>query len=66
MDRKMLEYHNLLSIAVSTAQYAAAFVREASGGVTDTDGSQDVIKHDSIVAGNPKINEWLLNKLEAA
>lgn len=41
-------------------------VREAGGVVTDTDGSQDVIKHGSIVAGNPKMHEWLLNKLEAS
>ena len=41
-------------------------VREAGGVVTNTDGSQDVIKHGSIVAGNPTMHEWLLNKLEAS
>jgi myo-inositol-1(or 4)-monophosphatase len=40
-------------------------VREAGGIVTDTDGSHDVVKHGSIVAGNPAMHQWLLKKVEA-
>ena len=35
-------------------------VREAGGIVTDAAGSEDVLKHGSIVAGNPSIQPWLL------
>ena len=38
-------------------------VREAGGIVTDTTGSPDVVKHGSIVAGNPHIQPWLLDAL---
>ncbi len=41
-------------------------VREAGGVVTDSDGSHDVIKHGSIVAGNPVMHDWLLASLRAA
>ena len=40
-------------------------VREAGGVVTDTDGSDDVVKHGSIVAGNPMMHGWLMERLAA-
>ena len=40
-------------------------IREAGGLVTDTDGSHDVVRHGSIVAGNPAMHQWLLGKLGA-
>ena len=40
-------------------------VREAGGIVSDTDGSENVIKHGSIVAGNPAIYRWLMQQLRA-
>ena len=39
-------------------------VREAGGVVTDKDASADVIKHGSVVAGNPSIHEWLIRTLQ--
>jgi myo-inositol-1(or 4)-monophosphatase len=39
-------------------------VREAGGIVTDAAGSPDVLKHGSIVAGNPHIQPWLLKAIE--
>ena len=41
-------------------------VREAGGTVTDTGGSDNVIKHGSIVAGNPTMYEWLMQILSKA
>jgi myo-inositol-1(or 4)-monophosphatase len=38
-------------------------VREAGGVVTDLAGSDDVLKHSPIVAGNPTIHRWLLDVL---
>ena len=40
-------------------------VREAGGIVTDIAGSHDVIKHGSIVAGNPVMHGWLMERLAA-
>ncbi len=40
-------------------------VREAGGVVTDLDGSPDVLRHGSIVAGNPAMHAWLLEALRA-
>ena len=40
-------------------------VREAGGIVSDTDGSESVIKHGSIVAGNPAMYRWLMRHLRA-
>ena len=39
-------------------------VREAGGIVTDAAGSPDVVKHGSIVAGNPHIQPWLLTAIQ--
>ena len=41
-------------------------VREAGGIVTGLDGERDVIRHGSIVAGNPAIHGWLMELLNAA
>ena len=38
-------------------------VREAGGVVTDFEGSPDVLRHTSIVAGNIPIHQWLLETL---
>ncbi len=37
--------------------------REAGGVVTDFDGSDDVVRHTAIVAGNPAIHDWLLKTI---
>jgi len=34
-------------------------VREAGGIVTDLDGDEDILRHTSIVAGNPDMHAWL-------
>ena len=41
-------------------------VREAGGLVTGLDGETQVIRHGSIVAGNPAIHAWLMQALNAA
>jgi len=41
-------------------------VREAGGRVTRSDGSEDVVGHGSIVAGNPALHRWLLELLRSA
>jgi myo-inositol-1(or 4)-monophosphatase len=38
-------------------------VREAGGVVTDLDGNPCPVAHTSVVAGNPAMHQWLLNKL---
>jgi myo-inositol-1(or 4)-monophosphatase len=52
-----------LSLAPWDVAAGTLIVREAGGIVTDADGSRDVIKHGSIVAGNTHIHEWLLEKI---
>jgi myo-inositol-1(or 4)-monophosphatase len=41
-------------------------IREAGGTVTGLDGDPHVLRHGSIVAGNPAIHGWLLELLNAA
>jgi len=41
-------------------------VREAGGTVTTFDGSDDVLHHGSIVAGNPAMHRWLIDLLGSA
>ncbi len=41
-------------------------VREAGGMVTGLDGERQVIRHGSIVAGNPAIHGWLMQVLNAS
>jgi len=38
-------------------------IREAGGLVTDLDGDPDVLRHGSVVAGNPAMHAWLLKTL---
>ena len=38
-------------------------VREAGGKVTDFDGSEDVLRHTSLVAGNLSIHAWIMKTL---
>lgn len=38
-------------------------VREAGGVVTDLDGSEKKVAHGSVVAGNPIMHRWLLDRL---
>lgn len=52
-----------LELAPWDVAAGALVVREAGGVVTNADGSHDVIKHGSIVAGNAQIHGWLLEKL---
>ncbi|MGH7701367.1 MAG: inositol monophosphatase family protein [Gemmatimonadales bacterium] len=41
----------------------AVLVREAGGVVTTLEGDDDILRHGSIVAGNPALHSWLLNRL---
>jgi len=38
-------------------------VREAGGVVTNLEGTEDVLGHSSVVAGNPAVHSWLLKTL---
>jgi len=38
-------------------------VREAGGVVTTLEGEPDVLRHGSIVAGNPRLHAWLMEVL---
>ncbi|MGQ0641561.1 MAG: inositol monophosphatase family protein [Gemmatimonadaceae bacterium] len=38
-------------------------IREAGGVVTDLDGNEKQVSHGSVVAGNPVMQKWLLEKL---
>ena len=40
-------------------------IREAGGKVSDTSGSEDVVRQGPIVAGNPALHQWLLDILRA-
>ena len=52
-----------LSLAPWDMAAGTLIVREAGGVVTDDKGAADIVKHGSIVAGNPSIHAWLLNLL---
>jgi myo-inositol-1(or 4)-monophosphatase len=41
-------------------------VREAGGVVTTLDGSDDVLQHGSVIAGNPSVHQWLMALLRRA
>jgi myo-inositol-1(or 4)-monophosphatase len=41
-------------------------IREAGGKVTRLDGSDDVLAHGDVVAGNPTMHPWMLNLLRNA
>ncbi len=49
-----------LSLAPWDMAAGTLIIREAGGIVTDLQGSPNIVKHGSIVAGNPVIQPWLL------
>jgi len=55
-----------LTLAPWDVAAGTLIVREAGGMVTGLDGTAEVIRHGSIVAGNPVIHAWLLELLNAA
>ncbi len=52
-----------LSLAPWDVAAGVVLVREAGGRVTRSDGSEDVVGHGSIVAGNPALHGWLIDLL---
>jgi myo-inositol-1(or 4)-monophosphatase len=52
-----------LSLAPWDIAAGVVLVREAGGRVTRSDGSEDVVGHGSIVAGNPALHRWLIDLL---
>jgi len=52
-----------LSLAPWDVAAGVVLVREAGGRVTRSDGSEDVVGHGSIVAGNPALHRWLIDLL---
>jgi myo-inositol-1(or 4)-monophosphatase len=55
-----------LSLAPWDVAAGTVLVREAGGRVTRLDGSNDVLDHGSIVAGNAAMHEWLIDLLRKA
>ena len=55
-----------LSLAPWDVAAGVLLVREAGGVVTTVDGSPDVVRHGSIVAGNPTLHHWLMDLLRGA
>ena len=54
-----------LSLAPWDVAAGVLLVREAGGVVTTVDGSPDVVRHGSIVAGNPTLHHWLMDLLRS-
>ena len=52
-----------LSLAPWDVAAGVVLVREAGGSVTRPDGSEDVVGHGPIVAGNPTLHAWLIDLL---
>ena len=55
-----------LSLAPWDVAAGVVLVREAAGRVTRLDGSEDVLGHGPIVAGNPALHAWLIDLLRNA
>jgi len=55
-----------LSLAPWDVAAGVLLVREAGGVVTTLEGNEDVLRHGSIVAGNPTVHRWLLEALKRA
>ena len=55
-----------LTLAPWDVAAGVVLVREAGGSVTTLDGSDDVLRHGSIVAGNPALHGWLMELLRSA
>ncbi len=52
-----------LSLAPWDVAAGVVLVREAGGRVTRLDGSEDLLGHGSVVAGNPALHSWLIDLL---
>jgi len=52
-----------LTLAPWDVAAGVVLVREAGGVVTTLDGSEDILGHGSIVAGNPTLQRWLMELL---
>jgi myo-inositol-1(or 4)-monophosphatase len=52
-----------LSLAPWDVAAGTLLVREAGGLATDMNGNDDVVRQGSVVAGNPAIHRWLLERL---
>ncbi len=55
-----------LTLAPWDVAAGVVLVREAGGIVTTLDGSDDVLQHGSLVAGNPLLHHWLMGVLRSA
>src|SRR5438128_1366861 len=55
-----------LTLAPWDVAAGVVLVREAGGIVTTLDGSDDVLQHGSLVAGNPVLQHWLMGVLRSA
>jgi len=55
-----------LTLAPWDVAAGVVLVREAGGSVTTLDGSDDVLRHGSVVAGNPVMHKWLMDVLRSA
>jgi len=55
-----------LTLAPWDVAAGVVLVREAGGSVTTLDGSDDVLQHGSIVAGNRAMHRWMLEVLRSA
>jgi myo-inositol-1(or 4)-monophosphatase len=55
-----------LSLAPWDVAAGVLLVREAGGRVTRLDGSEDVLGHGPVVAGNPALHGWLIDLLRSA
>ena len=55
-----------LTLAPWDVAGGVVLVREAGGSVTTLEGSDDVLQHGSIVAGNPTMHRWLLDLVRSA
>jgi len=55
-----------LTLAPWDVAAGVVLIREAGGVVTTVDGSNDVLQHGSLVAGNPALHRWLMDVLRSA
>src|SRR2546425_33639 len=55
-----------LTLAPWDVAAGVLLIREAGGVVTTLEGEEDVLRHGSVVAGNPSLHRWLLELLRTA
>jgi myo-inositol-1(or 4)-monophosphatase len=55
-----------LTLAPWDVAAGTLLVREAGGSVTTLEGSPEVLRHGSVVAGNPVMHAWLMDLLRSA